>query len=433
MGKNEYDVIIVGTGVGGASVGRDLSLAGRKVLFLEKGGHIKRVGNTVSAALMTTKFGFTRSREKNWIVSVCNYGGSSNLAAGCAAPPPKIVFDPVGIDLTNEAGEAQKELWINNLPDELTGRSNLRLMEAANDLGYNWEKFEKYIDIDKCEPNCSDCMNGCSRGAKWTARVYGDEAIQNNADIKLHARVDKLIIENGRIVGVEGKRMELRFKYYGKSVVLSAALGNAPILQRAGIKEAGMGFACDYLQFIGGISPHLSSIGANPMAVGTMEHYESDGIVILPVFYGWGTFALHLGFMGPKYLPKFFNFWKYTGVMVKIRDDIRGRIFPDGSFSKPISREDRLKLSKGVEIIKKILKKAGCNDNSMFVADPLGAHPSASCRIGEVVDTNLETRIKNLFCCDTSVFPSSLGLPTMWTTVSLGKRLAKHLDKIVLQ
>ncbi len=50
------------------------------------------------------------------------------------------------------------------------------------------------------------------------------------------------------------------------------------------------------------------------------------------------------------------------------------------------------------------------------------------CRIGEVVDSNLETDIKNLYCCDASVFPSSLGLPVVWTAVSLGKRLAKHID-----
>jgi choline dehydrogenase-like flavoprotein len=45
-----------------------------------------------------------------------------------------------------------------------------------------------------------------------------------------------------------------------------------------------------------------------------------------------------------------------------------------------------------------------------------------------VVDKNLETKISDLYCCDASVFPSSLGLPVVWTAVSLGKRLAKHLE-----
>jgi len=44
------------------------------------------------------------------------------------------------------------------------------------------------------------------------------------------------------------------------------------------------------------------------------------------------------------------------------------------------------------------------------------------------VNKNLETRIKNLYCCDASVLPSSLGLPLVWTAVALGKRLSKHLE-----
>ena len=208
-------------------------------------------------------------------------------------------------------------------------------------------------------------------------------------------------------------------------------MGNAPILRRSGIDEAGRSFACDFLQFVGGISKHINTLKANPMTVGTLEHYESDGFVILPIFYGWATFAMHLMFMGPRFLPKFFNYRKYTGLMVKIRDDIQGEIYPNGGFSKPVSNSDRVKLDKGVDIMKRILRKVGCPDETMFVSDPMGAHPSASCRIGDVVDTNLQTRIQGLFCCDSSVVPSALGLPVVWTAVALGKRLSKHLNTLV--
>src|SRR5580658_6603308 len=38
--SQHWDVIIIGTGIGGATVGRSLALAGLSVLFLEKGGRI---------------------------------------------------------------------------------------------------------------------------------------------------------------------------------------------------------------------------------------------------------------------------------------------------------------------------------------------------------------------------------------------------------
>ena len=58
-----------------------------------------------------------------------------------------------------------------------------------------------------------------------------------------------------------------------------------------------------------------------------------------------------------------------------------------------------------------------------------GAHPSGTCRIGHVVDDNLETRIKNLYVCDASVFPEALDRPTVITIIAFGKRLVEHLLK----
>lgn len=237
-----------------------------------------------------------------------------------------------------------------------------------------------------------------------------------------------IITENGKAVGVIASRFGKETRYYARSVVLSAGTGNVGILRNAGIKEAGQGFCCDWFQFAGGIIPDINSVKANPMSVGTLAHYESDGLVVLPVFPNWSQFAVLLGMTGMKNLSVFPDFWKYTGLMVKIRDDSAGEIYSDTSFSKPITQTDQKKLDKGVGIIKKVLKKAGAADDSFIALKPSGAHPSATCRINEVVDQNLETRIPNLFCCDSSVFPSSLGLPVVWTAVSLGKRLANYMD-----
>jgi choline dehydrogenase-like flavoprotein len=430
----EYDVIVAGSGPGGATVAREMSLRKKKVLLIESGGNWRFLGNTLSMAMILKNFGLTLSRELNVVVIPKNFGGASMISCGAAVPPPRAVFDEVGIDLEEEALEARKEMNVDVLPDELVGRTNLRLLDAANDLGYNWTKTEKFIRADRCVPDCADCMLGCPRQAKWTAREYGEEAVRNGADLLLHTRVTDVIRENGRAVGVRTSSFGAKQQFFGKRIVLSGGTSNVGILRRAGIDEAGRSFAVDFLQFVGGVIPGMNTTHEQPMAVGTLEHYESDGIIILPVFPNWAMQSVMALLKGPRYLPRMRDAFRFTGIMVKIRDELRGEIYPDNPifpFSKAPTQQDRKRLDKGVEIIRKVLKKAGASEDSIIAFNPSGAHPSASCRIGVVVDKNLETRIKNLYCCDASVLPSSMGLPVVWTAVSLGKRLAKHLDRSI--
>ncbi len=51
--------------------------------------------------------------------------------------------------------------------------------------------------------------------------------------------------------------------------------------------------------------------------------------------------------------------------------------------------------------------------------------------VGRMLDTDLQTRIRNLYCCDTSVFHEAPGQPPALTVVCLAKRLARHPDGIL--
>lgn len=429
--EKEYDVIVVGSGPGGATVAREMSRMKRKVLLIERGGNWKFLGNTVGMAMILKNFGLTLSREMNVVVVPKNFGGASVISCGAAVPPPKAVFDEVGIDLSQETEEARVEMGVNVLPDELIGKTNFRLLEAANDLGYNWAKTERFVNPKLCEPECADCMLGCPKGAKWTARVYGEEAVRNGADLVLHTNVTEVIRDSGKAIGVITSSFGRKTQYLGKQVVLSGGTANVGILRKLGIDEAGKSFAVDFLQFIGGVIPGMNTTHDQPMAVGTFEHYDSDGIIILPVFPNWAMQSIMALLKGPQYVPRLRDAFRFSGIMVKIRDDLKGEIYPHNPifpFSKTPTEKDRKRLNKGEDIVRKVLKKAGAPEESILAFKPSGAHPSASCRIGEVVDRNLQTRVKNLYCCDASVLPSSLGLPVVWTAVALGKRLSKHLE-----
>jgi len=69
----------------------------------------------------------------------------------------------------------------------------------------------------------------------------------------------------------------------------------------------------------------------------------------------------------------------------------------------------------------------GVRPQDIFITRPRGAHPGGTAGIGRVVNNRLETEIKNLFVCDTSVFPQSFGLPPILTLLALSRWFAKNV------
>jgi choline dehydrogenase-like flavoprotein len=120
------------------------------------------------------------------------------------------------------------------------------------------------------------------------------------------------------------------------------------------------------------------------------------------------------------------DFANVLPIMVKIRDDLSGKIVNNGIVDKPISKSDQAKLDKGTQIATEILKKAGAT--KVYSSRVIAAHPGAGIKLGEHLDKNLKTKkLNNLYVCDASVFPEPLGRPPSLSILGMGKRLAKHL------
>jgi choline dehydrogenase-like flavoprotein len=427
----ESDAVVVGTGPGGATVGRELARTGKNVIFVEGGRHPGHVGDSLAMLKYVDRAGLVYSEEGLNVVRALTTGGSTLVFTATACRPPAWLKDKYGVDLTYEVNEAEEELKLAPLPERLLGSSNMRLMETANELGHEWEPFKKFIDPEKCVPGCSDCILGCKHGAKWTAADYVADAVRHGARLLNRVRVREVITENGRAVGVRGMNesktpVEVRAKWV---IVAAGGMGTPVVLQRSGLPEAGQGFFCDPLRMIYGVprdkGPGTAS--APQMSVGTYEHHAEDGFILSPIIEPRLLFAASVGLRNPRYLPKCANYSSVLGIMVKIKDDMGGRINLDGSFSKPLSYDDRLKLDKGTRIAERILEKAGCEAPDIFYSVDRGAHPGGTARIGHIVDENLQTAIENLYVCDTSVIPEPWGLPPVLTCIGLGKRLARHL------
>lgn len=430
-----FDVIIIGTGAGGATVARELSKNDYKVLILEKGKHHK-TGTSVNylknipmnlEADLTDKDKYDFLNYSVELMYMEDIGGTTpvSLANACYAcstcysNSATSQFKVHDLDLFKELIDASADLKVSPLPANLMGPATRKIVEAGESLGYFMEPMPKFIDFSKCD-SCGLCINGCKKGAKWDATVFVNESLGNGATLISNFEVTKIIHKNGKVTGVEGLSGDKTKTFEAKKVVLAAGALNTPIiLKNSGINEnVGEGLFCDLFITIGGF---LKDAGLNKeIPMGTKSEFgpyflsPHFSVQILPLLKNKGFNA---------------NPEDMMGIMVKIADEANGRINSDKSIEKSLTKRDLGLLKEGYERSVKILVEAGVDPSSIVSTPIRGAHPGGTAAMGKVVNNNLETQIKGLFIADASVIPQALGRPPILTVAALAKRLAEVIEK----
>ena len=422
--QKEFDAIVVGTGPGGGTVAKELTASGKKVLILEWGNNepIKGTAAQAISQMMVPGKSFLITNGMLGIARGITTGGSSIFYYGTAFEPPVDMFKSYGVDITLEIEEVRKELPIGRLADDLIGPMTKRMMESAGDLGYQWEKLPKFNFQDKCKADCWKCNWGCPEGAKWNARMFVEDAVNNGAVLINHARVTSVIKDNGKAVGVNYRKKGQRLSAMAPLVILSAGgIGSPMILRQSGISQAGYDFFYDPLIAVMGTVKDIKGGREIPMSTGI--HMEDEGYLMTDM-----TFPLTLHTIFTAQVLKFHKMFSHANtlqIMIKIKDDLGGYLTDSGGVRKGLTKNDKEKFARGFKRAKSILENAGATNvsKSWYVA----AHPGGTCKINDIVDTNLMTEFENLYVCDCSVVPEAWGLPPTFTLVSLAKRLAKHL------
>jgi len=423
----KYDIIVVGSGAGGATVAKELALRGKDVMVVEKGEQYSSFGTMKDIISFhdasTSNTGLRYSEEGVMLLRTFMAGGSTIVSCGNGIRCLEKELTDLDISLVEEFSEAELELEIAPISEDFLSEGSRAIMSASKELGYTMELMPKFINQTLCS-NCGGCFAGCQNGAKWTAFNYLEQAINAGADIIYGTSVHEIMAKNGKVRGIISENKQGVIKILADTVILSAgALSTPLILNNSGIQAAGKGLFVDIFVNVYGVTTGLNLKNELPMALVDIEFYDDDGFILSTFINSIkiSRFA-ELGSQALATHPD-----KLIGLMVKIQDERSGCVHPDGTISKQATQKDQAKLRRGVKVAKEILAKAGADDKSFMISIPQGAHPGGTAAIGEIVNNNLETEIENLFVCDASIFPVSPGLPPILTIVALGKRLAKTL------
>jgi choline dehydrogenase-like flavoprotein len=424
MEGTRHDVIVVGSGPGGATVARELSRRRKKVLILEWGpGGPDRgtLGQYISQQAVPGKSLLLTSDLLSMVRGITT-GGSSLFYYATAFPVPTEMLASHGVDIADEVAEARRELPVGPLKDEMVTPMARRIMASARELGFDWHLLDKLIDQDRWWPQHRFGYYGDPDKVKWTARAWVDEARDHGAEIRNHTRVSRVIVESGTATGVEYHwRGGLKQASAPVVVVAAGGIGSPLILRASGIEEAGFDFFFDPLITVSGMVKDVACQDNEiPMTAGALLHDHGYMMTDMPV--PWLTNAIFEAQVGR--LDKLARS-STARIMIKIRDGLSGQLSAGGGVRKRLSPEDRDKLMHGYANARRILEGMGARriSRSWYFA----SHPGGTVKIGRLVDTRLETRIANLHVCDCSVIPEAWGLPPTLTIIGLGKYLARHL------
>lgn len=424
---HRYDAIVVGSGMGGAVVARELAQAGRDILVLEAGIHETSLGTFTDAARIYDGNEITRiprkSQEGTILWRTIMAGGSTVVSCGNAVRCLERELGELGIDLSEEMIAMETEMGVHPLPEEKLSDMGRRIREGAASLGYTFNLMPKMVDPTTCTA-CGNCVLGCRKQAKWTAERPLAEAVAQGAEVLYGVKIERALRSNGHVEGVEGHGSHDAFEAHADTVVLAAGgLGTPPILAASGIEEAGSNLFVDLLVNVYGATDELLHSVEPQMSLVDAEFHDDRGFLLSPyVQYSKGVRMIE---SGPKAAAR--SVRHTMGIMVKTADDPTGQIHADGSVSKPVTPADQGRLDDGVRIATEVLVAAGAKPGSIIVTKPQGAHPGGTAAIGTVVDTDLQTEVEGLFVADASVLPATPGFPPMVTIGALARRLGGAL------
>jgi choline dehydrogenase-like flavoprotein len=259
--EDAADVVIVGSGAGGAVVAAHLAEAGQDVVVVEQGPYVpqERYGKMRPSETMrwlwrdgglTAAVGLGDTPVINVMTGEC-IGGSSVLTGGVCFRTLGAVLrewsQVLGLAELSESGMAQyfedveRAVHVEEVPVAMRSRSTALFGAGAERLGHPLKPMRR--NTRGCT-GCGRCNFGCPEDAKMSVdRTYLKRALAAGARIYSDLDVERVTTHGARASGVVGRirngprrSARGRFHIHAKRVVLAAGAYCTPlILERSGV------------------------------------------------------------------------------------------------------------------------------------------------------------------------------------------------------
>ncbi len=243
----EFDVIIVGSGAGGAVVAAELAEAGLNVAVLEEGEH-HRTEDFTTRTLDQLRLLYRDCGASTTLgAAPVQYsegrcvGGSTTINGGMAFRASPRILDHWArdaglrtLDLDAEYTRVERFLSVATPDPDSIGRDQQLLKAGADRLGW------RIIDDRRAHVHCGGCnvcVWGCPTGAKQSTLVsYLPRAIHFGATVWTGCRVDTILFDGKRAIGVAATVRGQQIRLRARRVVLAAGAVQTPaLLQRSRI------------------------------------------------------------------------------------------------------------------------------------------------------------------------------------------------------
>lgn len=408
----DVDVVVIGSGCGGATLAKEVAAAGRSVLILERGGYYSAArgdfdqrGDDMLARLDGGR-GLDTSENGQLALTYGNCVGGASVhywADSWRIPADRCRrYADLGVeghseeDLAGDYERIERDLNIHRATPDLYNRMNLLFDQGAKRLGWAVEP------VPQARKGCvksGHCYQGCSFDAKMSQLVtHIPAALSSGAKLFADCRVDAILTDDrGRANGVHASFLDRRtgkpsghsLHVRTRAVVLAAGgFGSAVIWLRSKLPDrsgqVGKNFCCNPVSQVHAIFPDpVEQWTSIPTATGTKDFRlaRTDGDR-----YVEGGFLLHPNQLQPEFLAALLPGFgvehrrlmdllpRMGGTISWIDDELPGEITLDRT-GRPVYRYrvrgmDELKLRDSMKKGALLLLAAGATE--VIVPDPVG-------------------------------------------------------------